>query len=91
MVPPPVREEEQPPAPALADAVPDTRLAAPAEPQAAAAAAAPAPQDVLQDLSMEFVEVISPASGDGAPAVQAAARGTTWLGPGPRAESALQR
>eukprot|EP00969_Alexandrium_andersonii_P142362 6294576-Alexandrium_andersonii.AAC.1 len=67
------------------------RLAAPADPQAAAAAAAPAPQDVTQDLSREFVEVISPASGGGAPTVQAAVRGATWLGPDTRAESALQR
>eukprot|EP00969_Alexandrium_andersonii_P009114 399418-Alexandrium_andersonii.AAC.1 len=69
----------------------DSHLAAPAEPQAAAAAAAPARQDVLQDLSREFVEVTGPASGDGVPTVQAAARLTTWRGPDPRAESALQR
>eukprot|EP00969_Alexandrium_andersonii_P110140 4859532-Alexandrium_andersonii.AAC.1 len=78
MVPPPEPEEEvQQPEPALADVVPDTRLAAPAEPRAAASsAAAPAPQDVLQDFSREFVEAINPASGDGLPTVQTAVSGS---------------
>eukprot|EP00969_Alexandrium_andersonii_P064965 2861063-Alexandrium_andersonii.AAC.1 len=42
--------------PVLADAVPDTRLAAPAEQQASSssAAAVPAPT-VMQDLSQQFV------------------------------------
>eukprot|EP00969_Alexandrium_andersonii_P062040 2734235-Alexandrium_andersonii.AAC.1 len=45
----------------------------------------------MQDLSRELVEAIDPVSGDGAPAVQAAVRGTTWLGPDPQASLALSR
>eukprot|EP00969_Alexandrium_andersonii_P174783 7729159-Alexandrium_andersonii.AAC.1 len=66
MVPPP---EQEPGAaaqdmPALADAIPDTRIAAPAEQQAssASAAAAPAPT-VVQDLSQQFLGTVNPASG----------------------------
>eukprot|EP00969_Alexandrium_andersonii_P281097 12428262-Alexandrium_andersonii.AAC.1 len=67
MVPPPEPEPEAvaQDVPALVDAVPDMRLAAPAEQPAssssAAAAPAPAPT-VLQDLSQQFMDTVSPAS-----------------------------
>eukprot|EP00969_Alexandrium_andersonii_P275593 12179276-Alexandrium_andersonii.AAC.1 len=75
MVPPPEPEPETvaQDVPALADAVPDTRLAAPAEQQASSssAAAAPAPT-VMQDLSQQFMDTVNPASGQGLPTAQTA-------------------
>eukprot|EP00969_Alexandrium_andersonii_P129493 5723365-Alexandrium_andersonii.AAC.1 len=66
MVPPPAQEPDSAAqdTPALADAIPDTRLAAPPGQQASSssAAAAPAPT-VMQDLSQQFLDTVNPASG----------------------------
>eukprot|EP00969_Alexandrium_andersonii_P343180 15169201-Alexandrium_andersonii.AAC.1 len=45
----------------------------------------------MRDLTRDFAEAIDPVNGPGSPAVQAAARGASWLGPDPRASKALSR